>query len=148
MAFRFPLEVLLRVRQGQQRQQEARLREANLRVAVLSRQIKDAQDGLEDIERRRQPQMESGISGAELQFDVLCRAVLMERRHTLEKQLSEAKALRGFCQEAFQQARRKREVVDTLRRHQLQGYEQEEARQDQRRLDDLFLLRRAYLRRR
>jgi len=38
--------------------------------------------------------------------------------------------------------------MDTLRLHQLQIYRQQETRLDQRRLDDLFLLRRAYLRRR
>jgi hypothetical protein len=36
-------------------------------------------------------------------------------------------------------------VIDTLRRHQLQDYQQEETRQDQRRLDELFLLRRSHL---
>jgi flagellar export protein FliJ len=147
MAFRFPLEVLLRVRQGLERQQELRLQEANFQVAVLLRQIKDVEDGLGDIEIRQRPQLESGISGAELQFDVLCRSVLMERRHALEKKLSEAEAFRGSCREGFHQARREREVMDTLRRHQMQSYHQQEARKDQRHLDDLFLLRRAYFRR-
>jgi len=148
MAFRFPLEVLLRVRQGLERQHELRLQEANYRVAMLGQQIEDTHSEMQNISDRRRPQLESGISAAELQFDVLCRAVLSERRHTLEKQLVEAKALRHARSEDFLQARRQREVIDTLRHHQLQDYQQEEARQDQRRLDDLFLLRRAYLRRR
>jgi flagellar biosynthesis chaperone FliJ len=132
MAFRFPLEVLLRVRQGLERQQELRLREANLRVAMLLQQIKDVLGEIENITAGRQLQMESGISAAELQFDVLCHSVLTDRQHTLEKQVIEAKT--------------QREVMDTLRHHQLQDYQRQEARQDQRRLDDLFLLRRAYLR--
>ncbi len=147
MAFRFPLEVLLRVRQGLERQQELRLQEANLRVATLRQQIEDVHSGMENIEVRRRPQLESGISAAELQFDVLCRSVLTERRHALEKQLVEADAFRHACSIDFQHARRQREVMDTLRRHQFQNYQLLEARQDQRRLDDLFLLRRAYLRR-
>jgi flagellar export protein FliJ len=147
MAFRFPLEVLLRVRQGLERKQELRLQEANLRVAIVLRQIGDVHTGMENIEARRRPQLESGISAAELQFDVLCHSVLTERQRVLEKQLVEAEADRNSRNEDFQQARRQREVMDTLRLHQLQDYRQEEARQDQRRLDDLFLLRRAYLRR-
>jgi flagellar export protein FliJ len=147
MAFLFPLEVLLRVRQGLERQQELRLKEANLRVAMLLRQIEDVHREVRDIVARRRPQLESGVSAAELQFDVLCRSVLNERRHALEKQLLEAEAFRYSRSRDFQQARRQREVVDTLRLHQLQAYHQKEARQDQRRLDDLFLLRRAYLRR-
>jgi flagellar export protein FliJ len=147
MAFRFPLEVLLRVRQGSERQQELRLQEANLRVAALLRQIEDVHSGMENIEARRRSQLESGISAAELQFDVLCLSILTERQHAVERELVEAGAHRHSCAEGFQQARREREVMDTLRRHQLQDYYQQEARQDQRRLDDLFLLRRAYLRR-
>jgi flagellar protein FliJ len=147
MAFRFPLEVLLRVRQSLERQQELRLQEANLRVAMLRRQLEDVQRELENIEARQRPRLESGISAAELQFDVLCRSVLTEQRHTLEEHLAEAETHRHSCVEAFHQARRQREVMETLRRHQLQEYHQQEARQDQRRLDDLILLRRAYLRR-
>jgi flagellar export protein FliJ len=147
MAFRFPLEVVLRVRQGVERQQELRLREANLRVATLRRQIQDVHDESENIAARRRPELESGASAAELQFDVLCQAVLTERRHTLENKLLEAEALRHSCTEDFQHARQQREVVDTLRLHQLHEYQQKEARQDQRRIDDLFLQRRAYLRR-
>jgi flagellar export protein FliJ len=147
MAFRFPFEVLLRVRQGLERQQELRLREANLRVAMLRRQIQDVHDETEKIAAQRRPELESGTTAAELQFDVLCYSVLTERRHTLENEMLKAEALRHSCCADFQQARRQREVVDTLRLRQLQEYQQREARQDQRRLDDLFLQRHAYLRR-
>lgn len=147
MAFRFPLEVLLRVRQGLERQHELRLQEANHRMAMLRQQIEDVHAEVENIFTRRRPQLESGISAAELQFDLLCRSNLAERRHVLEKQMVEAEALRHICSEGFLEARRQREVMETLRHHQFQTYQQQEARQDQRRLDDLFLLRRAYLRR-
>jgi flagellar export protein FliJ len=147
MAFRFPLEVLLRVRQGLERQHELRLQKANQRVAGLRQEIEDVHTGMENIAVRRCPQLESGVSAAELQFDELCHSVLIERQHVLEGQLAEAEAFRHTCSQDFQLARRQREVMDTLRRHQLRDYRQQEARQDQRRLDDLFLLRRAYLRR-
>ncbi len=147
MAFRFPLEVLLRVRQGLERQQELRLQEANHRIAALRRQIEDVVGEVDEIIIRRRPQLASGISAAELQFDVLCRSVLTTRRDVLDKQLIDAEAHRSSCNADFQQARRQREVMDTLRLHQLQDYNQQQARRDQRRLDDMFLLRRAYLRR-
>ncbi len=147
MAFRFPLEVLLRVRQGLERQHELRLQKANQRVARLRQEIEDVHTGMENIAVRRRPQLESGVSVAELQFDQLCHSVLIERQRVLEGQLAEAEAFRHTCSQDFQLARRQREVMDTLRRNQLRDYRQREARQDQRRLDDLFLLRRAYLRR-
>jgi flagellar export protein FliJ len=145
MPFRFPLEVLLRLRQGLERQQELRLQEANHRVAILRQQIADVRSEMEDIEVQRRPQRESGISAAELQFDALCGSVLAARQLALEKQLVEAEAYRRARSEDFQRARQQREVMDVLRRHQFEAYQQQEARQDQRRLDDLFLLRRSYL---
>jgi flagellar export protein FliJ len=147
MAFRFPLEVLLRVRQGLERQQELRLQEANHAVAILRQQIENAHNEAKNIVAQRRPQFESGISAAELQFDVLCRLALAERQQSLEKQLVAAEALRHTRSREFLEARRQREVIDTLRQHQLKEYEIQETRLDQRRLDDLFLLRRAYLRR-
>jgi|HubBroStandDraft_5_1064220.scaffolds.fasta_scaffold275616_2 flagellar FliJ protein len=147
MAFRFALETLLRLRQGLERQQELRLQAANHRVAMLRQQIEDVRNEIGNIEARRSPQRESGISAAELQFDVLCRSVLAERQNTLQKQLAEAETYRRARSEDFKQARQQREVMDVLRRQRFEDYRQEEARQDQRRLDDLFLLRRAYLRR-
>lgn len=146
MAFRFPLEVLLRVRQGLERQQELWLQEANQAVAMLRQQIEDVHSEAKNIVAQRRPQFESGISAAELQFDMLCRLALTERQRTLEKQLVAAEALRHTRSQEFLEARRQREVIDTLRQHQLKEYEIQESRLDQRRLDDLFLLRRAYLR--
>jgi flagellar export protein FliJ len=147
MAFRFPLEALLRLRQGLERQQELRLQEANQRVAILRQQIEDLRREMESIAARRRLEHEFAISAAELQFDLLCRSVLTARQHVLEKQLVEAEAYRQSRSEEFKQARRQREVMEMLRRHQFEDYQQKEARQEQRRLDDLFLLRRAYLQR-
>src|SRR5271165_6477414 len=93
---------------------------------------------VENIAAQRRTQFESGISAAELQFDILCRSVLAEQRNSLERQLLEAEALRRACSEDFLRARRQREVIGTLRHHQLEDYQQEEARREQRRLDDLF----------
>jgi flagellar protein FliJ len=147
MAFRFPLEALLRLRQGLERQQELRLQEANHRVAILRQQIEDLRTEMENIEARRRLEYELAISAAELQFDLLCRSVLVTRQHFLETQLVEAEAYRQSRSKDFKQARRQREVMEMLRRHQFEDYQQQEARQEQRRLDDLFLLRRAYLQR-
>jgi flagellar biosynthesis chaperone FliJ len=137
MAFQFPLEALLRLRQGLERQQELRLQEANHRVAILRQQIEGLRTEMENIEARRRLEHEFAISAAELQFDLLCRSVLVARQHVLEKQRVEAEAYRHSCSEDFKQARRQ----------QFEDYQQLEARQEQRRLDDLFLLRRAYLQR-
>jgi flagellar export protein FliJ len=144
MAFHFPLDSLLRVRQGEERQQELLMREANVRVGVLQQQIGQNQQEIEIIATRRQ--LESTMHASELQFDALCRAVLLKQRRQLEDQLAEARTLQQSRRSDFQRARQQREVVDTLRGGQMEIYRQEQSRREQRQLDDMFLLRRAYLR--
>ncbi len=147
MAFRFSLEVPLRVRQSVQQQKELLLQLANQRVISLQQQVADLDEQRERILTRQRTYLESGLSAAELHFDDLCGSALLKRGDELEKQLADAELLRRTRSEEFQQARRKREAMETLRRQKFEVYRQEEARQDQRRVDDLFLLRRAYLRR-
>jgi len=147
MAFRFPLESILRLRQNLERQQELLLYQANQKVFALTRQIEELDAGMTENARYESARLQSGVSAAELQFDLLCRSVLLQWRHDLATKLTEARSQRDAQAESFRQARRQREVIETLRRHQLQAYNQHEARQDQRRADDLFLLRRTYLER-
>ena len=91
--------------------------------------------------------LKAGVSAAELHFAMLRRAVLLGRRKQLEKDLSGAEALCSARNLELQRARQQREVIETLRRTQLQLYNQQEKRQEQRRVDHLFLLRREFLRR-
>jgi len=147
MAFRFPLETVLRLRQNLERQQELLLYQANQEVLALTRQVQEVDAGLAENERRRSLQLQAGVTAAELQFELLCDATLMQWRVELERRLGKARKARDFQAESFRRARQNREVIETLRRHQLQLYRQHEARQDQRRADDLFLLRRSYMQR-
>lgn len=147
MAFRFTLDVLLRVRQSVERQQELLLQEANQRLAGLRRRMEEVDAQLAQLTARKMRQLESGFSAAELQFDLLCRSVVLQQRAALEQEMAQAEAMRDARREIFREARRQREVIDTLRTHQLQAHRQQEMRQEQRRLDDMFLLRQAYLRR-
>jgi len=109
--------------------------------------VADLDEQRERILTRQRTYLESGLSAAELHFDDLCGSALLKRGDELEKQLADAELLRRTRSEEFQQARRKREAIETLRRQKFEVYRQEEARQDQRGVDDLFLMRRAYLRR-
>lgn len=92
-------------------------------------------------------ELASTLTGAELQFTRLCGSVLLGQRGGLEKRLVTAQAIRDSRIISFRQARQQREVLETLCQAQAHVYRQNEARQDQRQIDDLLLLRRAYLRR-
>jgi flagellar export protein FliJ len=145
MAFRSSLDVLLRVRRGLERQQELVLQEANRQVAAREGQLHSIRIQIAANAQRELLQLQSGLSAAELHFDLLCRSALQARGHAVETELLKAQALQQSRARSWRLARQQREVLETLRQRQLQAYRQQATRQEQRRLDDLFLLRRAYL---
>jgi flagellar export protein FliJ len=147
MAFRFSLQPLLRFRKSVEHQQELLLQEANHQVARARHQIESVDGCVAEMAAREARELNSGVSAAELQFEDLCRSVLLEHRRQLEKVLAQREDIRVHRSQAFHTARRQREVVDTLRQHQLQLYRHEEKRKEQRYLDELFLLRQEFRRR-
>ncbi len=147
MVFQFSLAVLLRFRKSIERQQEARLEHANQQATGLRRQIEDIERAVAEATANDAQELASGLRAAELHFSQVRREVLAERRAQREKELAVAIEIQSQRRLAFQTARQQREVVTSLRKRQLEGFREREARQEQRRLDDLFLLRRQYLRR-
>ena len=148
MPFRFPLQTLLRFRQSLERQQELRLQEAHQQVAAIRQQIARVRQSRAELDLEELRELQSGVSAAQLHFHILVRSLLAKRRESLEGELARREESLRERQQEFQAARRQREAVATLRDGQLRAYTQTEARREQRRLDDLFLLRREFLRRR
>jgi len=144
MAFRFPLQTVLRLRQNLERQQELLLHKANQEVLTVARQIADLDTGMAENARHRSLQLQAGVTGAELHFDLLCQTMLLQARNDLERRSAEMQRARDSQAECFRRARQQREVIETLHHHQLQLHRQREARQEQRSADDLFLLRRTH----
>jgi flagellar biosynthesis chaperone FliJ len=72
---------------------------------------------------------------------------LLRQRKELEPQLAQSQQLRDQQREIFRRARQARETLESVRDRQLELYKKDAARREQRSLDDLFLLRREYLRR-
>jgi flagellar export protein FliJ len=147
MAFRFTLHALLRFRQSVERQQQLLLQEANHQVALVRRGIEVLDGHLGAIAAHDAGELENGVRAAELQFQLLCRAILLGHRRQLETTLAQREEVRISRSQAFHEARRQREAVETLRQLQWQAYQQGQKRKEQRYLDELFLLRRAFLRR-
>jgi flagellar export protein FliJ len=148
MAFRFSLAALLRFRQSLEHQQELLLQEATQNVLAARQRVEEAGRMLAAMAAENAGKLQAGVTAAELQFDLLCRSLAAERRQALEKQLAVCEKARAQRLQAFQQARQQREAVDALRRRQFELYHEQETRREQRRLDDMFLLRREFLRRR
>jgi flagellar export protein FliJ len=140
MSFRFSLDAVLRLRQGLEHQQEVLLREANHHITSLERQAEEVGAVLLADTKRERQELAAGMRAAELHFDLLCRSTLFERQRALEKHVLDARAERDVRAASFRQARQQREIIETLRRRHWEFYHQLEVRQQQREMDDLFLL--------
>jgi|SRR5579863_43254 len=147
MPFHFPLQTVLHYRQSMEHQQELKLRAANQQVARAQHLIEQMDLQRKELRSMEMEELSSGTSAAELQFGLLREAAMLRRQREFEQQLIRVQQLRDQQREIFQQARRAREMLESLRDQQLQLYKEDAARREQRSLDDLFLMRREYLRR-
>lgn len=141
MAFRYPLQSLLRLRQSLERQEEQRLFALAAEVALLRAQIEQLHQ--EDIELRRLDlqTIASGSSGALLRFGAICAAASEAAQRRLGLQLQEAEHKRLQQLRVYQAAHQKREILQGLRERQETAYELEVARQEQQTADEAFLMR-------
>ncbi len=147
MAFHFPLQAVFHFRQSVEHQQELRLRAANQQVAKARHLVEQLDDRIRQAQQRESEELGAGTTSAELRFALGCEASLRQQHHDAGRELARLQNLRDQQQRIFQQARRERETFESLRNHQLHEYQRDTARREQRQLDDLFLLRQAFLRR-
>jgi flagellar export protein FliJ len=147
MAFHFPLQAVFHFRQSVEHQQELRLRAANQQVARVRHLLDQLDERVRQLKIRQSQELGMGTTSAELRFALLAEASVHQQRQVAERELLRWQNLRDQQQKIFQQARRERETFESLRNHQLHEYQRNAARREQRQLDDLFLLRQAYLRR-
>jgi flagellar export protein FliJ len=147
MAFHFSLQAVFHFRQSVERQQELHLRVANQQVARVRHIVEHLDQRIEQARIRRSQELHLGTTSAELRFALSEEAALGQRLLDAERELSRWQNLQDQQQRIFQQARRERETFESLRNDQLREYRRDAARSEQRELDDLFLLRQAYLRR-
>jgi flagellar protein FliJ len=148
MPFHFPLESVLHFRQSVEHQHELRLRAANQQVTRVRHLIEQIEHRLAEAANSRATQLRAGMTAAALQFSLACESALGAQIPELQRELARLQAFRDQQQHIYQQARREREILENLRDRQLREYEREAARREQRKIDDLFLMRQSFLRRR
>lgn len=147
MPFRFSLQAVLHLRQSLEHQQELRLRAAQQQVMRVQHLIEQTEVRRQELYRAQSQQLGQGITAAELRFEMQCDAELLRQRAELVGQRARAQKQQEEQRKIFQQARRGRETLESVRDRQLRLYEQKAARREQQAQDDLFLLRREFLRR-
>jgi flagellar export protein FliJ len=147
MPFRYPLQTVLHFRQSLEHQQELRLRAANQQVGKVRHLITQMELASRESRALQLRRLETGLSSAEIRFQMSCEAVVEQHHASLERELVRLEKLRDEQLAIYQRLRRDHETLKGLRDQQLGLYQKEAARSEQRRMDDLFLLRQQYARR-
>jgi flagellar export protein FliJ len=147
MAFRFPLQAVLHLRESIEHQHELRLSAANQQVARVKRLIEQVDRCILESQQQSSRELESGTSAAEIRFTLEMESHLRARRRDLELELTRLTRFRDQQQQLFHQARRERETFSILREHQLREYQRNQSRREQRLLDELFLSRQSFRKR-
>jgi len=143
MAFLFSLESVRRLRRSLEKQEEQRLLAiaANLVKARTALERLDAERG--EARRTALREMQSGASGAFLNFELVCEGAYAAARQKILQQIVDLERLRREQIGIYRRARQQREILDNLREQRLAEYTLEAARREQQRMDELFLMRRA-----
>ncbi|MGB2592297.1 MAG: flagellar FliJ family protein [Candidatus Acidiferrum sp.] len=141
MAFRYPLQPLLRLRESLERQEEQRLFASAAVVSRLRAEIERLHEAGVEAQREALQEMSLGSPGALLQFAASCEAAFRSACRKLQLQLDEAERKRLLQLRAYQAVRQKREILQGLRERQEAAYQLEFARHEQQTADESFLIR-------
>jgi len=143
MAFVFPLQGVLRVRELQERSELQRLQALAAQLAGVRAEMVSLEAEAQQIRRGVWKEASAGISGAELHFSAARESASLERRRLLQTKLQELERAQQAQMQCYLQARQKKETIAHLREEQLAAWELEQSRRTQRQLDELFLVRQA-----
>lgn len=143
VAFRFPLEAVLRLRLSYERLEKLRLLAIAALIARLREEIAAAtrEESAARIVRRQI--LTEGAAAGELQLGVAAEKARARRNRELADRLTAFQRQHQRQSLAYQSARRRREILENLRARQLREYQREQDRKAQQALDELYLLRRS-----
>ncbi|MGB7553059.1 MAG: flagellar FliJ family protein [Candidatus Korobacteraceae bacterium] len=148
MAFQFTLEAIRRYRQSLEDGERLRLESLLARRTTLLHELEQSTTaGLQLQQDLQRSLIASPIPAAEIHFSSARLDAIANRRALLQRQMEELQVAISQQMLRFQQARRQREVLDSLRDSQLREYRMQQQRRDQAQLDELHLLGRARNRR-
>jgi flagellar FliJ protein len=142
MAYRFPLAAVLRLREINEQREErlltqilAQVTQAREAIAALDLQIAEAA-------ARRETELLERTPAAQLHAAYGMSALLKERKQFTVDQLAQFEQLRDKQIKTYQAAHQAREVLSTMRKKQRDSFLAEQARHQQKALDDMFIARR------
>jgi flagellar export protein FliJ len=142
MAFRFPLQALLRVRQSREERERRRLALLNTEIGRLHQEHEILHQQRVSAWTQISQELKAGMSGAELHFEMASMTTRACRQVELRKQIAILQQERIVQERLFREAQKERKILDSLRERKLRDYLQIRGRREQQQVDDLFMVRR------
>ncbi len=142
MAFQFSLAAVLRVRESIEEREECALQSIQLDVARARHQIEELSTAIGSAQFAREKALQETISGGHLQALLWEEHAAEQRLRSMLGQLQMLEQTRDKQMQVYQAAHREREMLTDIRKGQKDIYEREWLREEQKRLDDIFMARR------
>jgi flagellar FliJ protein len=142
MAFRFPLAAVLRVRESIEKREERALQSIQLELARTLHHIEELSVAIGGAHRSREKALQQTISGGHLHSLLWEEQAAEQQLKSLLGQLQVLEQEREKQMKVYQAAHRDREMLTDMLKKQKDIYDQERLRDEQKRLDDIFMARR------
>jgi flagellar export protein FliJ len=142
MAFRFPLATVLRVRESIEQREERGLQRIQLEMARVARQIEELNEAMAKAHAAREQALRRTMPGGELQSMLWQVQASLEVKKALLVTLQGLEELRLQQMKVYQTAHRDHETMINMFNEQRNAYDVEQARSEQKYLDDIFMARR------
>jgi flagellar export protein FliJ len=142
MAFRFPLESVLRVRESIERREERALKKIQMEMARVSNQMEELSAGIARAQGERNEALQQPMPASHLQAMLSQTESAIAARDKLQVTLRGLEEQRKQQLKIYQAAHRDHETLIDMRNQQRSEYLREQTRLEQKYLDDLFVARR------
>ena len=142
MPFRFPLAAVLLVRKNAEQREERALKKIQLEMAHATRQLEELNAEIANVQDAREQAMQEPIPAVQLHAYLERAEVAAEEKKSLVNQIQILR--QGLAQQmkVYQASHRDREALTDMLEKQQEAYDQEQAREQQKQLDDMFIARR------
>jgi flagellar export protein FliJ len=142
MPFRFPLASVLLVRQNTEEREERALQKIQFEMARVIHQVEVLTAEIVKAHDAREQAMRQPIPAIQLHSFLWQAEACAEKKKTLLHRLQILEQERARQMKVYQAAHRDRETLTDMLNEQRTVYEQEQARSQQKNLDDIFISRR------
>jgi flagellar export protein FliJ len=142
MPFQFSLAAVLLVRKNAEEREERALQKIQVELARIVRQVEELTAQIADTNLKREQAMQNAIPAYQMHALLNHAHAAAEKRKTLLQHRLVLEEERDRQMKVYQVAHRDREALTDMLHKQRAAYELEEARRQQKQLDDIFIARR------